>query len=166
MTGYQIARLFQFVRETGGPNKGRWVGLFQSFCDGVAGDSWCSDFRSVVRSIQWQGQSPELRTGSCQAAMEHAASVGALLPIGSEPREDDTGYSVDEHGHAHHTFLVGPVANDGRMATGEGNSNDDGSSNGDRVAIRDLDHPKVRNWRTGRYRFARWGVSPPLSLDT
>lgn len=162
MTGFQIAQLFRFVRETAGPNRGRWVGLFQQYCDGVSGDSWCSDFRSFVRSIQYQGASPELRSGSCAASLDAARKAG--LPISKVPTPDATGYVLDARGHAHHTFIVGPVAPDGRFATAEGNSNDDGSDNGDRVAIRGLDHPKVRRI-PGPYLFVRLPASPPLTLD-
>jgi hypothetical protein len=160
MTGFDIARLFRFVRETAGPNRGRWVHLFQSYCDGVSGDSWCADFRSFVRSIQYQGKSPELRTGSCQAALNAARAAG--YSIHAMPKPDDTGYCLDASGHAFHTFIVGDVATDGRFATAEGNSNDDGSANGDRVAIRGLEHPKCRNWKVGRYLFV---TLPAPSLD-
>lgn len=162
MTGYQIARLFRFVRETGGPNRGRWVNLFQQYCDGVSGDSWCCDFKSFVRSIQYQGASPEFRTGNCQQALDAARAAG--YSISRVPHEDDTGYCIDGNGHAHHTFIVGPVATDGRFASAEGNSNDDGSDNGDRVAIRGLDHPKVRRWTAGGYLFVTLPKPPASTL--
>lgn len=155
MTGYEIARLFQFVRETAGQNRGLWVSLFQKYCDGKPGDSWCSDFRSFVRAIQYQGEYPELKTGSCTDALAHARRHGWIAADGW-PCEDDTFYCLNADGlTAHHTGIVGRVAPDGRFATAEGNSNDDGSSNGDRVAIRGLDHPKVRRVSTGHYAFVR-----------
>lgn len=159
MNGYQIARLFQFVRETAGANRGRWVGLFQAYCDGKPGDSWCADFRSFVRSIQYQGASPELRSGSCTEGLAHARKAGWIVT--GAPREDDTFYCLNADGvTAHHTGIVGPVAIDGRFATAEGNSNDDGSSNGDRVAVRDLFHPKVRRVKAGAYAFVRLPKPP------
>lgn len=160
MTGYEIARLFRFVRETAGPNRGRWVNLFQAYCDGVSGDAWCCDFRSFVRSIQYQGQSPELRTGNCQAALSASRAAGHRVSV--VPHPDDTGYCIDANGRAFHTFIVGPVAPDGRFATAEGNSNDDGSANGDRVAIRGLDHPKVRRVTPGEYVFVTLPALPPI----
>lgn len=160
MLGYAIASLFAFVREQGA-NVGRWVGLFQTYCDGKPGDSWCCDFRSFVRSIQYQGEAPELRTGSCTDALAHARRHGWIVADG-KPREDDTFYCLNPDGvTAHHTGIVGPVSTvDDRFATAEGNSNEDGSSNGDRVAIRGLMHPKCRRVSTGHYAFVR----PPRPL--
>lgn len=165
MTGYNIGRLFQFVRETGGANKGRWVGLFQAYCDGTPGDSWCADFRSFVRSIQYQGASPELRSGSCTDGLAHARKNGWIVANG-QPREDDTFYCLNADGvTAHHTGIVGPVGyatmtGGAPFATVEGNSNDDGSSNGNRVVVRGLGHPKVRRVRDGAYAFVRLPLSP------
>lgn len=156
MTAYEIARLFRFVRETAGPNRGLWVSLFQRYCDGKDGDSWCSDFVSFVRAIQYQGEYPEKRTGNCTEALAHARAHGWVVADG-KPQDGDTGYCLNADGvTAHHRFLVGPVSTvDDRFATAEGNSNDDGSSNGDRVAVRGLMHPKCRRVSTGRYAFVR-----------
>jgi hypothetical protein len=117
-----VARHLLFVRETDGPNRGAWVSFFQRFCGGVDGDSWCSDFVSVVCDIAYHGRSPLVRSGSSQARLLAARAKGFIVTV---PAVDDLYYFVGPDGHAHHEGIVTEV----RPLTGiAGNTSVDGTS--------------------------------------
>lgn len=122
-----VARRLSFIREADGANRGAWVNLLQRFCDGVEGDSWCSDFVSFVEDVAYRGHSPSRRTGSCQAKLDHARAKGWVV---AEPRVDDLFFFVTDAGHAHHvgivtasqplTGIAGNTSYDGRSSNGDG----------------------------------------------
>jgi hypothetical protein len=127
-----IARLFLFVRETGGQNKGRWVGAFQKLCDGVPGDSWCCYFVCVVLAIAFGGfgKSPIGMHGRVQDVYELARSNGWVT---DKPVAGDLFVYVDATGHAHHIGFA-TYASDYVIVGIAGNTSNDGkSSNGDGV---------------------------------
>jgi hypothetical protein len=127
-----VARRFDFVRETDGPNAGAFVEFFQRFCDGVVGDSWCADFASVVEAIAYHGHTQSPRTGSCQTKLDYCRAQGWVV---RGPAVDDLCFSVTATGHAHHVAIVTATA---PLTTIAGNTSATGaSSNGDGV----YEHP-------------------------
>lgn len=125
-----VARQFLFVRESG-QNKGRRVEAIQLWSGGVAGQSWCCYFATMILDICFQGNSPIPRLGACQDVYELAKKNNWVT---SNPTQDDIFLHVDDNNHAHHIGIV--TQNRNGIA---GNTSEDGkSSNGDRVAEHSL----------------------------
>lgn len=120
-----LARKFSFVREVGGPNKGRWVGAFQSLCDGRPGDSWCCYYACVILAIVFGGfsKSPIGMHGAVQDVYELAKRNGWVR---TKPEQiGDLFVYVNEKDHAHH---IGFVTDDSPLTGIAGNTSPDGKS--------------------------------------
>lgn len=128
MTRLEIARLFLFVREAG-QNRGLRVESIQHWSAGQFGDSWCAEFATMVLDLEYQGNAPIPRQGSCQAIRELAATNGWLTDT---PSVGDLFLYINAADNAHHIGFVTAVD----PLTGiAGNTSADGTSdNGDRVA--------------------------------
>ncbi len=122
-----VARMFLFVREAGA-NKGLRVEAIQHWGGGIPGDSWCMWFATMVLDLCYQGESPIPRQGNCQAVWDLAQKNGWVV---TDPQQNDLYFYVTDAGHAHH---VGFVTGAQPLTGISGNTNDDGSDNGDRVA--------------------------------
>lgn len=134
-----VARRFLFVREIEGPNRGAWVSFFQRFCGGKDGDSWCSDFSSVVCDIAYHGRPPIRKSGSSNARLVEARAKGFVV---STPQVDDLFFFVDASGRAHHEGIVTAI---GPLEGIAGNTSPDGlSSNGTGVFEHVLNVPASR----------------------
>jgi len=121
-----IARQFLFVREAG-PNKGNRVEAIQQWGGGIAGQSWCCWFATMVLDICFEGNAPIPRLGACQSVYDLATKNGWLV---SKPQKDDIFLYINSEDHAHH---IGFITEGGQGIAG--NTSEDGtSSNGDRVA--------------------------------
>ena len=126
-----VARRLSFIRETDGPNAGAWVNFCQRWCSGKEGDSWCSDFVSLVIDVAYKGLPPVRRSGSCQEVLNDARAKGL---IALAPAIDDLFFYIKD-GRAHH---VGVVTNPSPLTGIAGNTSESGtSSNGDGV----YEHP-------------------------
>jgi hypothetical protein len=133
-----VARRLSFIRETDGANAGNWVNWLQRFCDGVEGDSWCSDFQSVVEDVAYKGKRCLPKSGSCQVKLEYAMKQGWVV---AEPQVDDVFFYVNDAGHAHH---IGIVSGTSPLRGIAGNTSSDGvSSNGDGVYEHELKVPRA-----------------------
>lgn len=122
-----LARLFLFVRETKGANRGVWVELFLKYTDNQPGDSWCCSFVSFLLSIYYSGKSPLTKTASCATLLGQAQKLGYMLPKGTTPEQGDLFFYLDTTGHAHHVGIVTGVA--GLTTIGiAGNTSEDGKS--------------------------------------
>jgi hypothetical protein len=135
MTLVQIMRLFLFVREVGGPNKGVWVGLFQSYTGNKAGDSWCASFLCFCLSIFYKGLSPFAKTASCDVLREQMIRLAKRVRA---PQPGDVFFYMNGT-DAHHVGVVAEIravngATDEMVIGIAGNTSKDGrSSNGDGV---------------------------------
>lgn len=121
-----IARRFDFVRETEGPNDGTWVSYFQRFTGNRPGDSWCASFVSVVLDIVYRGTPPLKRSASCQALLDEANRKGLVSLAAGAPQVDDLFFYVAA-GHAHHVGIVTVVKLTGTIGIA-GNTSADGQS--------------------------------------
>jgi hypothetical protein len=119
-----IARLFLFVRETLGPNRGVWVNLFQKYTDNKPGDSWCASFISFVLSLYYQGKSPLSKTASCADMLAQARQLGYLVSV---PQPGDLFFYLNADGHAHHVGIV-TAASAPYVNAIAGNTSEDGKS--------------------------------------
>ena len=134
----EIARQFLFVREVGGQNCGVWVGAIQRVTGNAPPDPWCASFVAFVLGIAFAGKSPLPRTASCPQLLAVARIQGWLS---ATPSVGDVflRLKADDPNYAHHTGFVTRVDPDGTIGQISGNTSADGlSSNGDRVAERDL----------------------------
>lgn len=128
-----VARFFKFVRETAGKqNMGNRVQAIIQWCGGVAGQSYCCYFATMILDICFQGNSPIPRLGSCQDVYDLAKKNGWVTDT---PSVDDLFLYVDENGHAHHIGIVTVVIKtSGKLTRNDGiagNTSEDGkSSNG------------------------------------
>ena len=128
------ARALDPVRELEGQqNRGYFPDAINDFCGSPRGSSWCLNFCHYV-GIQTLGSArwPLGHDGNCDHLLrfarqlgitEHAPSSGALfLKLNPDNTADAT-----------HAGFVDRVKPDGSFTTVEGNSNTDGSSNGNAV---------------------------------
>jgi hypothetical protein len=138
----EIASLFAgWVKETGGANRGRWVEALQRIGNGQQGDPWCAHFVTAVLDIAYRGASPLSPTGSCDIMLADARRVGRDLVTPRQPKPGDVFFVMRSLGsnkwHTTDAIHVGVITGsfrcpDGvlRIATVEGNTNDDGGREG------------------------------------
>lgn len=133
-----IARLYLFVREIGGANRGVWVGLFQAYTGNKAGDSWCASFVCFCLSIAYQGNSPLEKSASCDELLRQCREKGYMVP---DPLPGDLVFNMAGKDDAVH-IAIATVALPYTLVTIAGNTSEDGkSSNGDGV----YEHPVSRS---------------------
>lgn len=143
----QIACFQVGVREENGANSGLMVHVYQravgipsgsSYC--MAFDVWCYDQASDALGIP----NPLVRTGSVLDQLRRTTCKVIPASEYTDPQPGDIGIIDlgDDHGH---TFLVISSAGDGQVNTVEGNTNDDGSANGngDYFRKRTISHIKA-----------------------
>lgn len=146
MTLVEIARLFRFVREVGGQNKGRWVALFQHFTGNTPGDSWCASAVSLLLGIFYQGEPPIPYSASCDVLYNACKKRGYLTQT---PSVGDLYFFLNSPTDAHHVGIVSEVYDPDEFAGVAGNTSEDGkSNNGDRFAEHRL------TFRPGKMMFA------------
>lgn len=116
-----IARRFAFVRETEGPNRGRFVEFFLRFTGNVPGESWCASFESVCEDIAF-GKAVTPRTASCQEKLDWAVRKGRVV---REPAVDDLVFSINAQGRAHHIAVCSGTS---PLMAVAGNTSPDGLS--------------------------------------
>jgi hypothetical protein len=152
------AKVFIGVPEQGGDNRGQMVEIFLHGVGLPAGEPWCAAFVHHVGF--WSQFDPDTgrstwplpATGACQRLADVAAACGVLV---ERPVQGDLFVMwVPELARFAHTGVVIEVA---ETATGfacttiEGNTNDDGSRDGWKTAV------KYRRFGSGeRHRFIRW----------
>lgn len=134
----QIASLLVGVREEKGPNDGVMVNAFQKDVGIDPGASWCMamaywSYDEAAHSLGMKN--PLVPTGGCLDQLRRTKCQ--IIPAAeyTDPRPGDIGIidikkvapSFDGPGHAY--FVVGP-RDPGIVKSVEGNSNIDGSSNG------------------------------------
>ena len=122
-----LARLFSFVREAQTPNTGQRVEGIQKWSGGVAGDSWCAHFATMVLDIAFQGKSPIPRTGSCDEIMRLAKERGWLTNVAGK---GDLFLYVKDGTDAHHVGIVTETWPVGLRGIAGNTSADGKSSNG------------------------------------
>lgn len=134
------ARKLRFIREAGGQNVGQRVEAIQKWCGGVAGESWCAYFATMVLDIVFEGASPIPRMGSVQQIRDLAKKKGWIT---TTPVPGDLFIYVNAQDHGHHIGFY--VSGGTRKPKGiAGNTDESGtSSNGDRVAEHDLYRGKI-----------------------
>ena len=155
------ASSFIGVGEQGGDNRGQMVELFLREVGQEPGAPWCAAF--VFHVGYWalydhrglRSSWPLPRTASCWELGEFARRRGIL---GEQPMEGDVFllYSRDHGRFAHTGFVVDTLGGThGRKTfecmTIEGNTNDDGSNNGNNTLIRKRPFDLERGDR-----FIRW----------
>ncbi len=157
------ANAFVGVGEQGGDNRGQMVELFLRSVSLPPGQPWCAAFvYHVGRAAHFDhvtGRSswPLPATGSCEALARAARAFGVLR---DEPHVGDVFLLYSRiRARFIHTGIVVGVQDETRVlerdvhtcVTVEGNTNDDGSSNG---------HTTLRKVRTFReidqHKFIRW----------
>lgn len=137
-----------FIREVT-QNTGVWVGVVQATTQ-TPGQSWCASFVSLVLGIAFEGKNPLPRTASCDVILEHARDQGWLSDT---PDVGDVFLCLRSPTDAYHTGFVLNVL-PGKVETIEGNSNDDGSANGDRACKREGD--RARELAPGKLVFVKY----------
>lgn len=123
MTLIDLARQFDFVRETEGPNRGHYVDAMNEFARAPLGSSWCASFVSFLLWTIFK-RSPGLPiTASCEELRQAALSAGMISPI---PVAGGLYLRIDPAtGLAHHVGIVTGV----NPLTGiAGNTSPDGTS--------------------------------------
>lgn len=124
------------THEENGPNDGTCA-KYQAVTGNEAGDSWCLSFVCwCFKQIGLLTLLPRV-TASCEE-MRQAAIAKSLMV--TWPRAGDVGFVVNTaQNHAHHCYIVegDPATGTKIFPTIEGNSNTDGSSNGDGTYERD-----------------------------
>ena len=136
------------VRETS-PNRGKEVDIYNQAVGNALGSSWCAAFLYYrVREASKELNVPVFlnKTGYCPALYTWASGKG-LVQHHAEPGMAFLEYIPSEGGY-HHTGLVATVGKD-FFTTIEGNSNNDGSNNGNGV----YNNTRHCDWSGKRYVF-------------
>lgn len=119
-----------------GSNAGPEVNQYLASVGLPPGCFWCAAFVyfCVDAAAKKLGRAnPVPKTGSCSALYKWGKQNGRLV---ARPEPGDIFLCIGgDTGHYHTGFVAGPIQNE-RFPTVEGNSNDDGSSNGVEVAHR------------------------------
>lgn len=139
----EIARTKVGVREMTGNNDGPEVEAYLKTVGLGKGHSWCMAF--MVWCFQEAAKqlgikSPLISTGSCMDQWDDIQGVVKIVkPQRGDVRPGDI-FIIDLGNRKGHTGLIGDYANAaGEVPTVEGNTNDNGSANGDGV------YDRVRN---------------------
>lgn len=127
------ARKYDFIRESGGQNRGQSVEAIQRWNGGLPGQSWCAYFVLFILDICFGGKSssPVVRSGAVQAIYDQAKKNNWVT---SKPIPGDMFIYVDASDHAHHIGFYTGSANGVPVGIAGNTSADGSSSNGDRVA--------------------------------
>lgn len=119
-----VARQYRFVLEEG-QNRGPRVESIQRWCEGVAGDSWCCEFATMILDICFQGKSPIPPLRAVQSVYELAIKNNWMT---DHPIKDDLFIYVNNVDHAHHigiftenwNGIAGNTSVDGASSNGNG----------------------------------------------
>ena len=152
------AKVFIGVPEQGGNNRGQMVDLFLRGVGLPPGEPWCAAFIHHVGF--WSQFDPDNgrstwplpATGACQQLAAVAEAHGVLMPR-AERGDLFVLWSPDLQRFAHIGVVIETTetATDLACVTIEGNTNDDGSSEGWKIAVR-----YRRFAKSERHRFIRW----------
>lgn len=156
------ASLTEGVREATGHNDGPAVELYQAATGNARGDSWCMSWASDVGATMclalWplkQRAWPLPMSGSCDVVLARAKALGLLR---TTPQPGDLFMVLRSDTDATHVgYVTGLLKGTPAFRTIEGNTNDDGSANGNGVYRRQRGGPLDRN----RYVFLRWADALP-----
>ena len=140
-TALKIANTLIGVHEQPlGSNKGPEVSQYLIEAGASPGDPWCMAFvyHCVKTAASQMGVDNPMENidgkASCSAVYNWAKANNKLV---SSPRPGDIFLCIGgTSGHYHTGFVAGPVTDDDRYMTIEGNSNNDGSANGVAVVER------------------------------
>lgn len=128
-----VAKRFDFVRETEGPNRGYFVAYFLRYTNTEEGQPWCAAFLSKVLDIAYKGKSPLIKSASTVVLLSLARQKGWVVQT---PQVDDLYFFIRDDGTAHHVGAISGVSPSRGIA---GNTSSDGlSSNGDGVYDHEL----------------------------
>jgi hypothetical protein len=142
VVAYGRQHLSAHPREVGGQNMGPWVRLYMYGNEGPS-YPWCAGFVSYILRQACQSlniEPPFVTSSSCAFMAESAMSKGLYFPeadVAERTREELTGavFFVRKPGQWVHTGIVAEASPD-QFTTIEGNTNDDGSSEGYEVCQR------------------------------
>ena len=129
----QIACCQVGVREEKGPNNGIAVNAYLRAVGLNSGYSWCMAiivwaFDEAARSLKMHN--PLVRTGGCLDQLEHTTCQVILAKDYTDPQPGDVGIIDLGKGAGHAFFVKEAGADKATVNTVEGNTNDDGSVNG------------------------------------
>lgn len=134
----QVASLMVGIREEQGANEGVMVDAILKDVGLDPGASWCMAFVVWCYDQAAAGlgtKSPLIHTGGCLDQLHRTSCP--VMPSGeyTDPVPGDIGILDLGEGHGH-TFMVVSAAPDGKVNSVEGNTNDDGSANGNGAYFR------------------------------
>lgn len=143
----QIMSLMVGVKEEIGPNDGVMVRAFQRATGGNVGDSWCMDL--VVWSYDQAADGLQIsntliRTGGVMDQYHRSRSQVIPSAEYDDPHPGDIGI-IDLGGGHGHTYMVVKPGGAGVVDSVEGNTNTDGSANGNGAYFRQrmISHTKA-----------------------
>jgi len=131
--------------EPPGSNAGPQVDAYLADVGLGPGESWCLSF--VHYSFDQAAKAlkvpnPLLKTGSCSALYEWAAANGKLVSDSGDVQPGDIGLVIGgPTGHRHAVFVLRGIDGTNRCETIEGNSNTQGSADGEAVVHLDASTP-------------------------
>lgn len=129
-----VALLVQqtYVRETDGPNDSPEIRHYQASTGNAPPDPWCCSFVCWGLHYLLGNRMTLPMTGSCELLRQAAKKRGMLIGV---PRYGCVGLLINRDTNtAHHAFVVtSDPEPDGSFDTIEGNTNDNGSREGDGV---------------------------------
>jgi len=158
----RAARMLLPIREAS-QNMGRFVEAIIRFAGGTPPEAWCASVVYYVGRLMLGARWPLPKTRSCDVLLEFARQHGILRP---NPAPGYVFLCMRSDVDAYHTGFVDSLAPEyGARAfnTLEGNSNDDGSANGDGFYAltrgEDKD-PRTQRPDATKYQFIAWMELP------
>jgi hypothetical protein len=135
------------VKEDLGPNRGHRVNDYLCTVNMAPGNPWCSAF---VAAMFWWSNIITTITAWSPSAFPKNKVIWTAKSGGQTPRSGDVGGLYYKNlGRIGHNFLIWKWSEGGYAKTIEGNTNAEGSREGDQVAVR-------RRWKKSINRVSRW----------
>lgn len=133
-----VAQLFVgWVRETTGRNDGPWVEAIQRTTGNKRGDPWCASFVNFVLDIAYRDLNPLPATASCDELLRFAKDRDLLMKTSTGVVPGDVFLVMRNPDDAIHTGIITGVGPGGLIRTIEGNTNREGSREGNGVWARE-----------------------------
>lgn len=130
------------TREVGGNNRGTLVERYQERVGGHPGESWCyaavyTWFDDAARSLV-PFKNPLPKTRSCHFAFDKLITTAGIRLL-KAPTRGCLAFRDRGKGQGHVGIVIDTRIPEGRIITVEGNTNDEGSAEGDAVAEKSRD---------------------------
>ena len=134
-----------YVREAGGPNRGKEVDNYLKMVNCAVGNPWCAAF--VSANLTWQGVKNPKSAWSPDYALKQDIIWKEKIKIKEDPKGGDViTYYYSNIGRVGHVGFFEKIDKNGYFITIEGNTNDVGSREGTIVSRKKRSKKKIKGY--------------------